>query len=280
MSRVPAYVRALPRKLVSRFMGHVGRLEAPPFILQPILRFYARHFGVNLDEMREPLESYRSFLAFFTRPLKDGARPLEGDAQTLVSPADGAVQWCGAIKDGTLLQVKGIRYAVADVLADAKDAAAFAGGEALVAYLSPGDYHRYHWPFDGEVTEARHVPGELWPVNEKATHGVPGLFARNERVVVRGTLANGRPFAYIPVGALNVGSIRMWGMPLRTNAGPYKAVRRVVPTDRAVVRGAECGCFEFGSSIVLLLGPGAGKFEKLAAGDRLVVGRRIGSLAS
>ena len=280
MSRVPAFVRAFPRKLISRLMGHIGRLNAPSFVLQPILKIYVKTFGVNLDEMREPLSSYRSFLAFFTRPLKEGARPIEGDAQVLVSPADGAVQWCGAIEDGCLLQVKGIRYSVADLLADTEDARAFEGGQALVAYLSPGDYHRFHWPFDGAAEEARHVPGDLWPVNEKATHGVPGLFARNERVVVRGSLTSGRPFAYIPVGALNVGSIRMWGMPLRTNSGPYPPVRQVVPSDPAVVRGAECGCFEFGSSIALLLGPGAGTFDALAPGDKLVVGRRIGTLTA
>lgn len=276
--RPPAFVRIMPRRLVSRLMGQVGRLQPPAFILQPILQAYSRHFGVNFDEMARPIESYRSFLDFFTRPLKEGARPMDPDPRVICSPADGAVQNAGGIDEGTILQVKGLPYSVAELLGSTEDAAPFDGGTFLTAYLSPGDYHRYHWPFDGTVQTVRHLPGDLWPVNERAVHGVPGLFARNERVAIVGRTATGHAFAYVPVGALNVGSIRLSFHDVRTNRMRNAAVQTWNLGDHAIERGGECGYFEFGSSIVLLLERGAGSYDALEPGAKLRVGERVGRL--
>jgi phosphatidylserine decarboxylase len=247
--------------------------------MHKILTRYARHFGVALDEMERPLRDYRSFLEFFTRPLKAGVRPIDADPLSIVSPADGAVHWAGDIESGQLLQVKGHRYAVADLLGSAHEAMRFLAGTALVAYLSPGDYHRYHWPFDAQVTGLRHVRGDLWPVNGRAVRSVPGLFVRNERVVLQGTLPTGGSFAYVPVGALNVGSIRLTDVDLRTNLRSTRMQSVAVPEDWRVERGAECGWFEFGSSIVLLLSADAGRLDPLEPEARLRVGQRIGALA-
>lgn len=275
----PFLVRALPRRALSRLMGRLGRVQPPAWIMQQILKRYAKHYRVALDEMVQPLTSYRSFLEFFTRPLKDGARPLASEPTSIVSPADGAVQWAGAIESGQLIQVKGHTYTVADLLGSAHGAQQFLDGTALVAYLSPGDYHRYHWPFDAQVTELRHLPGDLWPVNQRAVRSVPGLFVRNERVVLQGTLPTGGSFAYVPVGALNVGSIRLTDVDLRTNLRSSRMQSVTVPEEWRAARGAECGWFEFGSSIVLLLSRDAGRLEAFPPGSRLRVGERIGALS-
>lgn len=276
--RPPAFVRAMPRKLVSRLMGQIGRLQPPGFVLRPILRAYAKHFGVNFEEMARPLESYRSFLDFFTRPLKPGLRPMDPDPQVIGSPADGTVQNAGRITAGHLIQVKGLPYAAADLLGSASDAAPFEGGTFLTIYLSPGDYHRYHWCHAGAVHAVRHLPGDLWPVNAGAVHGVPRLFARNERVAILGQTAGGHAFAYVPVGALNVGSIRLSFHDVRTNTAHAASPRTWQLPGHPVARGGECGYFEFGSSIVLLLAPGAGALEALAPGASLRVGQPIGRL--
>lgn len=276
--RPPAFVRALPRRLVSRFMGQVGRLRPPAFVLQPILRAYCRHFDVDLEEMARPLASYTSFLDFFTRPLEPGARPPDPDPRAIVSPADGTVQNAGPVERGTLLQVKGMPYRVSDLLGSERDAAPFDGGTFLTAYLSPGDYHRFHWCLDGSVHAVRHLPGDLWPVNEGAVHGVPGLFARNERVAILGRTAGGHAFAYVPVGALNVGSIRLDFHDVRTNRSRDGTPRTWDVADHPMTRGGACGRFEFGSSIVLLLERGAGVLHALEPGARLRVGQAIGTL--
>ncbi len=275
----PFFIRALPRRAVSRLMGRLGRVRPPVWLMQQILKRYAAHYGVALEEMAEPLPSYGSFLEFFTRPLKPGARPMDPDPTTIVSPADGTVQWAGPIESGQLIQVKGHTYTVADLLGSAHAAQGFLGGTALVAYLSPGDYHRYHWPFDARITDLRHLPGDLWPVNQRAVQSVPGLFVRNERVVLQGTLPTGGSFAYVPVGALNVGSIRLTDADLRTNLRSSRTQSVAVPEDWRAARGAECGWFEFGSSIVLLLSRDGGHLDALSPGSRLRVGQRIGSVS-
>jgi len=213
----PLYVRWMPRRLVSRFLGRLGRAQVPAFVLQPFLRWYVGRFGAAMEDAVHALPDYPSFLAFFTRTLKDGARTLPEEPAAIASPCDGRVSQAGRIEQGSLLQVKGTTYRVADLLDDPATAADLEGGTFVTIYLAPGDYHRYHWPFDGSVNTVRHLPGDLWPVNERAVEGVPGLFARNERVPVLGKTARGHVFAYVCVGALNVGSIRLAFHDIRTN---------------------------------------------------------------
>jgi phosphatidylserine decarboxylase len=271
-------MRWLPRRGLSRTVGWLARRRAPRFVLDPILRWYSGHYGVNELEMKAPLESYATFVEFFTRPLRDGVRPHDPDPLAITSCADGRVQRAGRIEAGTLLQVKGLTYTVEALLGDAPDAVPFHEGACHVAYLSPGDYHRYHWPWSGRVEKVRHIPGELWPVNETAVHSVRSLFAENERVVVLGTTDTGHRFAYIPVGALNVGSIRLSFHDVTTNHARADAPE-TWDVDVAFARGDECGWFELGSTIVLLLEASAGTFDPLQPGRALKVGERIGALS-
>jgi phosphatidylserine decarboxylase len=273
-------VRALPRKAVSRAFGFLAETPLPSPLLVPVLAAYARGFGADLSEAARPLSAYATFNDFFTRELRPGSRPLDPDPEALLSPVDGGVHACGPVAAGEVLQAKGVPYRVADLLGSDADAAPFEGGTYATLYLSPRDYHRIHWPFDATVDRVRHLPGDLWPVNDRALAAVPRLFARNERVAVLGRLASGAPVALVPVGALNVGSIRLAFHPLRTNRGA-PAVPRTLRLDpaHAARRGDEAARFAFGSAVVLLLSPGAGRIDARAPRSTVRYGRRIGTLA-
>ena len=275
-----AFVRLMPRLMLSRAMGFLAELPMPSLLLVPVLRAYAKGFGADLSEAARPLGAYASFNDFFTRELRDGLRPVDPDPRALVSPVDGRVYASGAVEAGTILQCKGVTYRVADLLGSEADAAPFEGGTFLTCYLSPKDYHRIHWPFDATVARIRHLPGDLWPVNDGALAGVPGLFARNERVAILGTTAAGAAVALVPVGALNVGSIRLAFHRLRTNRGA-PAVPRTLPIDPPVAarRGAEAARFAFGSAVVLLVSRAAGRIEPVEPHSIVRYGRRIGALA-
>lgn len=274
--RLSPVLGALPRRAVSRLLGQLGRLRVPTPALQAFLRWYASRYGADLAQAARPLSDYRTFVEFFTRALAPGQRPPPEQAWALASPADGRVVATGTVERGSLLQVKGVPYALADLLGSADDAARFEGGSFLTVYLAPGDYHRFHWPLAATVHTVRHLPGDLWPVNARAVGSVPRLFARNERVVLLGRAENGGDIAFVPVGALNVGSIRLTGLPaLRTNRsvlGPRRWSRLTL----AGRRGDELGWFEFGSSFVLLLARDAGQVAPLPPGAPLRVGSVVG----
>jgi phosphatidylserine decarboxylase len=271
-------VRALPRRLVSRTLGAAAGMRVPGFVLRPALSLYCRHFDVDLSESERPLSDYATFNDFFTRALKPGARPLDADPAALLSPVDGRVHASGPIEQGAILQAKGVPYRLEDLLGSADDARLFDGGTFATLYLSPRDYHRIHHPADGELLRVRPLPGDLWPVNDEAVSRVPRLFARNERVACVGRFASGAPYAMVPVGALNVGSIRLTFVPLRTNRSILS--RDVVAFDPplSVRRGEEFGRFEFGSAVVLLLSKAAGEVFPLESRSPVRLGRPIGRL--
>lgn len=283
--RIPGWLRRLPRRRLSRWVGRIARTRPPRLVLRPLLGLYARLYGVQRQEMARPLSDYTSFVDFFTRRLVDGARPLAREPDAIVSPADGATARCGRVTAGTLVQAKGLDYTVADLLGDEREARAFEGGTYHVIYLAPGDYHRFHWPFDATIEHVRHVPGELWPVNTKAVAAVPRLFAVNERVVVTGragTPGGGR-YAFVAVGALDVGSIRLAFDPVRTNLPEHDLLLGLVlsapPGDaRPARRGDELGWFELGSTVIVLLAPEAGTLDERPAGEVRRMGEAIGRL--
>jgi phosphatidylserine decarboxylase len=272
-----ALVRGLPRRAVSRALGRVGRIELPPALLAPILRLYARRYGARTEEAEVPPGGWRSFNAFFTRRLLPGARPLDPDPRAILSPADARVVASGRVDRGTMLQAKGVPYALADLVGSPEDARRLEGGAYVVLYLAPGDYHRFHWPLDGRFLLLRHLPGDLWPVNAAAVGSVPRLFVRNERVALRGETDGGAEFAFVAIGALNVGSIRLCFHSARTNRGGPARPRSFALADARGRRGEELGRFEFGSSIAVVLGPETGEFAALEPGRRVRVGERIGT---
>jgi phosphatidylserine decarboxylase len=212
---------------------------------------YSRAYRVNLDEAMPEPGPYTSFDAFFTRPLKDGARRISSDA--VVCPADGKLSSCGRVDSGSRIFVKGQHYDVGELIGDTRDAARYSGGEFAVVYLAPGDYHRVHSPVDGEVSLVRGIPGDLYPVNSIGEKHIPQLFVRNHRAAIAiDTRGLGR-VTVVMVGAVIVGRITITALQGRPSAEP--GLHSVSPPKR-VARGEEVGMFHLGSTAVVLLEPG------------------------
>ena len=259
---LPQYL--FPKQALTRFAGFVASPQRGWVTTEIIRRFVAK-YGVNMDEALESdIASYKSFNDFFTRALKPGARPL-ADAD-LICPVDGAISQFGAIEHDQIFQAKGHHYSTTAVVGgDAALAAQFQNGSFATIYLSPKDYHRIHMPCDGRLTRMIYVPGDLFSVNPTTARGVPGLFARNERVVCVFESLLG-PFVLILVGATIVGSMAtVWHGVVNPPRGGV--VREwfypVTPEQPAVElkQGEEMGRFLLGSTVVLLFPKGPLRFN-------------------
>ncbi|SFN37773.1 archaetidylserine decarboxylase [Variovorax sp. OV329] len=249
LSVLPQYL--LPKQALTSFAGWVAGKERGAVTTWIIDRF-VRKYGVNMDEALNPdIASYASFNEFFTRPLKPGARPI-AQAQ-VVCPVDGAISQFGPIEGEQIFQAKGHNYsATALVGGDAQLAATFANGSFATLYLSPRDYHRIHMPCDGRLLRMTYVPGDLFSVNPTTARGVPGLFARNERVVCVFESAHGT-FVLVLVGATIVGSMAtVWhGV---VNPPRLGQLRSWDYADQRIElkKGEEMGRFLLGSTVVML----------------------------
>ncbi|MEF8713664.1 MAG: archaetidylserine decarboxylase [Accumulibacter sp.] len=241
----------LPKQALSTIAGKLAESEAGSLTTR-VIRWFVQRYGVDLSEAvdADPI-SYRSFNEFFARSLRAGARPLADAA--FLCPVDGAISQFGAIEHDQIFQAKGHRYStVALVGGDRPLAARFENGAFATLYLSPRDYHRIHMPVDGRLTRMIHVPGALFSVNPATARGVPGLFARNERVVCVFEAGFG-PFVLILVGATIVGSMAtVWhGI---VNPPRVREIREWRYDDQQIVlkKGDEMGRFLLGSTVVVL----------------------------
>jgi len=241
----------LPKQLLTALAGRFASARLGG-LTTAVIRWFVPRYGVNMAEAAESdVARYSTFNAFFTRALREGARPLA--ASELVCPVDGAISQLGAITGDRIVQAKGHDYTTTALVGgDAALAAQFANGSFATIYLSPKDYHRIHMPCDGTLRRMVHVPGDLFSVNPATARGVPGLFARNERVVCVFDGAHG-PFVLVLVGATIVGSMATsWhGV---VNPPRPGMVRAWDYADGAVRlrQGDEMGQFLLGSTVVLL----------------------------
>jgi len=257
---LPQYL--LPKQALTTLMGRLASARAGALTTWVIERFIA-HYKVDMSEAENPdPASYDTFNAFFTRSLRPDARQIAQAA--LVSPVDGAVSQLGAILGDQIFQAKGHHYSTqALVGGDAQLAAQFDNGHFATIYLSPRDYHRIHMPCDGRLREMIYVPGDLFSVNPVTARGVPGLFARNERVVCVFDAADG-PFVLVLVGATIVGSMAtVWHGQI--NPPRSAEIRRwTYGQDGPLLRqGEEMGRFLLGSTVVLLFPKGPLLFNPL-----------------
>ena len=243
-------LRVLPRVRLSRAVGRLCEQELPRPVSRIVAAAYCRAYRVDMNDVLPQSGPYPSFGAFFTRPLRPGARAISDDE--VVSPADGALKARDAIDDSSTMIVKGSRYSVGELIGDDGDARRYVGGQFAVVYLSPRDYHRVHSPVDGRVPLVRGIPGDLFPVNAIGERYVPQLFVRNNRVaIVIDTDRVGR-VTVVMVGAVIVGRISVSVVPLPS----------VPPGEHAITppaqlrRGDELGIFHLGSTAVLLFEPG------------------------
>ncbi|AOY00607.1 archaetidylserine decarboxylase [Jeongeupia sp. USM3] len=250
---------AVPKLALTVFAGWVAQPARGKVTTWIVRRFVAK-YGVNMAEAANPdIASYASFNDFFTRALKPGARPLA--SSPLVCPVDGAISQCGAIAHDQIFQAKGHRYSTTALVGgDAELASRYDNGSFATIYLSPKDYHRIHMPCDGRLLQMIYVPGELFSVNPATARHVPGLFARNERVVCEFEGEHG-PFVLVLVGATIVGSMAtVWhGV---VNPPREKTVRHWDYRDQQITlkQGEEMGRFLLGSTVVLLFPQPAPRF--------------------
>ena len=254
-----------PKGALTALAGQFARAELGGFTTWVVRRFAAR-YGVNMQEAANPdLASYVNFNDFFTRPLLPGARPLADAAFTC--PVDGAISQFGGIERDSIFQAKGHSYTTTALVGgDAQLAAQFENGSFATLYLSPRDYHRIHMPCAGRLLRMIYVPGELFSVNPATARGVPGLFARNERVVCvfEGELPDGKraPFVLTLVGATVVGSMATaWhGV---VNPPRTRDIREWRYDDQVIElkKGEEMGRFLLGSTVVMLFPKDALRFN-------------------
>jgi phosphatidylserine decarboxylase len=255
---LPQYL--LPKKLLTLFAGRVARAQGGA-LTTGLIRWFVKRYQVNMTEAANPdLSSYASFNDFFTRALKNGVRPIA--TADLICPVDGAISQFGPTEGQQIFQAKGHQYSsTALVGGDAAFAAQFDNGHFATLYLSPRDYHRIHMPCAGRLTRMIYVPGDLFSVNPTTARGVPGLFARNERVVCVFEGARG-PFVLVLVGATIVGSMATTWHGIVNNPRAGKMLDLRYEKDCIEFKqGDEMGRFLLGSTVVMLFPQGPMQFN-------------------
>ncbi|NOY63500.1 MAG: phosphatidylserine decarboxylase [Gammaproteobacteria bacterium] len=274
---LPQYI--LPHHALSRCIYRLTRLQQP-WLKNRLIKHFIRLYGIDMTiaQSADP-QSYADFNAFFTRALKPGARPVADDPRQVVSPVDGKISQIGAITDGRIFQAKGRWFDLQTLLGgDSERAKLFHGGSFATIYLSPKDYHRIHMPLGGRLLESIYIPGRLFSVNDATARTVPGLFARNERLVALFDSDVG-PMAMVPVGALFVSGIEtIWSgyiprPPTTTvECNDYRSAAQPV----VLARSEEMGRFNMGSTVVLLFAAGQVEWAPtLQAGDTVVLGQSL-----
>jgi phosphatidylserine decarboxylase len=250
---LPQYV--LPKQLLTNLAGRFAS-KARGNTTTSVIRWFVKKYQVNMAEaLNTDISSYATFNDFFTRALKPGARPLATAA--LICPVDGAISQFGDIKQDQIFQAKGHSYSTTALVGgDSALAAQFQNGSFATLYLSPKDYHRIHMPCDGTLKRMIYVPGDLFSVNPTTARGVPGLFARNERVVCVFDADKGKgigPFVLILVGATIVGSMAtVWHGQINPPRSAEVQEWRYDDELISLKQGDEMGRFMLGSTVVML----------------------------
>ncbi len=267
----------LPHHFLSRIMLRLTRSHGLfPRLFTP---WFIRHFNIDMSQADEPdWHQYENFNQFFTRKLKPDARPIQGDEKGLICPVDGCVSQIGTIRADRIFQAKGHDYSLATLLGGERSwSTTFADGEFATLYLSPRDYHRIHMPIEGKLIEVIHVPGRLFSVNPATARTIPGLFARNERVVCLFETPVG-PMAMVLVGAIFVASIEtVWQGVVTPPAGRQRQRWDYREQNIGLKKAQEMGRFNMGSTVILLFGKNRMHWDdNIKATTPLQMGQQLG----
>ena len=280
MKRLPVLIQQLlPQRLLGRLVYRLARCSWG-WVSRPLIGWFARRYAVDLEEAeRSHLESYTSLNDFFTRRLKAEARPISGNERTLISPVDGFLTQFGTVDGGEMIQAKGLRYRLEELLGEPPDrVAAFVAGSYATLYLAPHQYHRVHLPLAGTVQRTRYIPGKRYSVNNATAAALPRLFCRNERVVCWFETTVG-PMAVVLVGALNVSSISTAWLGEISSGSARVWQDATVLSEWKFGRGDEIAKFNLGSTVVLVLPPKKATWRpELARGQAVRMGQALASL--
>lgn len=260
----------VPRIALTRLMGRFARIESP---LLTRLSIAAWRLFTPLDLSEAKDTEFRSLKDCFTRELKPGSRVFDARPDVVCSPSDGIVGACGVVQRGQVYQAKGFPYSTAELFGPTQDASVFEGGRFITLRLTSAMYHRFHAPAAGTVEHVTYLSGDTWNVNPIALQRVERLFCRNERAVVRMTLAGGEPIALVPVAAILVASIRLHFLDVLLHLGRKGA--NEMPCCAAHTKGQEMGWFEHGSTIIVFVPPGFELAESIATGVQLRAGQAL-----
>ncbi len=250
---------------LSRFYGRLTRIRRPRFLVRFVINRFASHYQVNMDHYLGSKEDYRSLSDFFVRPLDPETRPLTPDPAFILSPCDGTVADLQLISQDQAVQAKGKTYRISELIG--RDLEWSKEWWLCTLYLSPADYHRFHYPWSGQLLEVFQLGNRLYPVNRHGVGSISNLFIRNERLVLSFEKA-GEPCFAVAVGATFVGSVALCALNNRT------LPRGVVVVDKAVRQTEEMGRFNLGSTIILLL-PGASVSPLSTTGEAITTGQPL-----
>lgn len=273
----------IPKHLISRIVGKLAAARLG-WLTTSLIKLFIKQFKVDMSEAAKPDASdYPTFNAFFTRPLKAGLRPLSEAENALIFPVDGAVSQSGAIHQDQIFQAKGHNYSVRALLGGEQQLAeSFHDGDFMTIYLAPKDYHRIHMPMDAVLESMVYVPGELFSVNPLTAENVPGLFARNERVVAIFNTEQGK-LAMVLVGATIVASIETtWAGTVTPPTGKQVRTWHYSEQDANAVTfkaGDEMGRFKLGSTVVMCFEKDMVSLDDLQPGDVTRLGVKCGTIS-
>ena len=251
ITMVNGLAKVLPMNAMSWVTGKIAELSLPHALQKNLNKGFAKAFGIDVGEAERPICEFASIEDFFTRRLKDGARPVAGE---LCSPADGVLSVSGLAENATAVQAKGLTYSLHELMFGEKGTESVNLKYWATIYLAPHNYHRVHSPISGSLRQIRYYPGELWPVNKPSVGFTPRLFTRNERLVFDIETSNGTLYLAM-VGALNVGKMTTPFLPsFATNKGFLKSEgNQVFVLDRTynLKAGDEIGTFLLGSTVII-----------------------------
>ncbi len=261
MNRI--FQNILPKHILSRIIGIFCRSEIV-FIKKFLITIFCSLYEVNLSEAKHTKEEYKTFNDFFSRELKQGCRPISSG---LCFPCDGLVADYGEIHKNLILEAKGHSFSIKDLVGDS-NLDHFSKGSHLTVYLAPSDYHRVHMPENGRLESATYIPGELFSVNPKTVAAIPGLYAKNERLVLDFKSDQGN-MVVIMVGAAIVAGIKPFWRETAFEPRIFKKEK----LDFFLNKGDEIGLFEMGSTVILLL---SNRIDfKLKKNEKVIYGQSI-----
>jgi phosphatidylserine decarboxylase len=260
----------IPRRGLTLFVGWLARIENR-WVCGASIWLWRLFSDLDLSEAK--LSRFRSLRECFTRELKDGARPIDGDPRVLTSPCDALVGACGAVKDGMVLQAKGLPYPLMDLLGDSELVHYYRGGQFVTLRLTSSMYHRFHAPTNCRIEQVNYISGDTWNVNPIALRRVQNLYCKNERAVIRCRLPSGDLLTLVPVAAILVASIRLKFLDVRLHL-KYRGPN-VIPCDVGVAKGEEMGWFEHGSTIIVFVPKGMTLSNGVGDGSRIRMGEAL-----
>ena len=271
----------VPQHFLSRLVGKIANARTT-WLKNTCIKKFIKRYGVNMEEaIHANAGDYTSFNDFFTRALKPGTRPVAEAVDAIVSPADGVISACGDITADRLIQAKDKTFSLTALLGgDDQDAQPFLDGSFFTVYLSPKDYHRVHMPCSAQLKKMLYVPGKLFSVNQTTSENIPDLFARNERAVCLFDSDAG-PMAMILVGAMIVAGIETpWaGQVAPANHGASTTDYQHQQPAIQLGKGKEMGRFKLGSTVIVLVGPGAVRWkETVQENSAIRMGEALGTI--